>query len=444
MGAGASTGTGTGTNIKATVAASSVADIRAALVELSGEDKAKLIEALAPAPAAAPASELAPAPAPGLAVPEGLTKMLELRKISQDNGGKFTSWLAQTREQAIEPDLEIVDAHHHLWDMRELKGYNLFGMFKQQFYLTDEIFDDLVGGGHKVTHSIFVTTHAFFTANAEPPWMAPLGEVQFVQGIAAQFASGKYGPLRVAAAIVGGADLAKYGVELEPLLVACKAASPNYRGIRCSASHDPKTPKANFHPTPGMYAEPKFREGFALLGKHGLVFDAWVYSSQLADVHDLAQAFPETSIVLNHAGTPVAGLGHLENATEYDGKQAEILEGWKEAMKRIADECPNVVVKVGGWAIPQMGHGLTERAAPVGSDGVVALFKEAYLWTIATFGAARCMFEGNFPVDKCSMSYTVLWNAYKKMTAEAGLSEADRALLFGGTAKRVYNISAAP
>jgi len=369
-----------------------------------------------------------------------MAKLLDQRQTSVKTSAVLSTWLSQTSEDAVEPELEIVDSHHHLWDMRSLKGFNLFGMFKQQYYMTEEIADDFLGGGHKVTHSVFVTTHAFFSADAEPAWMAPLGEVQFVQGIAAQFASGTYGPLRVAAAIIGAADLHKYGADLEPLLVACKAASPNYRGIRCNAAHDPKAPKASFHPTAGMYMEPKFREGFALLGKHGLVFDAWLFASQLDDLIDLAKAFPETSIVLNHAGTPVAGLGNLPNAAEYDGKQGEILAGWKERMKRLADECPNVSVKVGGWAIPQMGHGLTEREKPISSSDLVDLFKEPYLWTIATFGAPRCLFEGNFPVDKCAMSYAVLWNAYKRMTKESGVSDADRAQLFGGTAKRVYRI----
>jgi len=271
--------------------------------------------------------------------------------------------------------------------------------------------------------------------------MAPLGEVQFVQGVAAQFASGKYGPLRAAAAIIGAADLDKYGAELEPLLVACKAASPSYRGIRCTAAHDAKAAKGNFA-APGMYAETKFREGFALLHKHDLVFDAWVYASQLGDVVDLAKAFPQTTIVLNHAGTPLAALGNVADAPAYDGCQAQIVANWKAAMQRVADECPNVYVKVGAWTIPQLGHGLQERAAPPSSAEVATLFKDFYLWTISTFGAARCMLEGNFPVDKCAMSYTVLWNAYKRMTAEAGLSVADRALLFSGTAKRVYRIGA--
>jgi len=377
---------------------------------------------------------------PKSSVREGMATLLRQREAWAVNRVTLSAWIDLTQEDAIEPELEIVDPHHHLWDMRKLKGFNFFGIMKQQYYMADELVDDCVGGGHNVTHSVFITTHSFFTAAADPPWMAPLGEVQFVQGVAAQFASGDYGKFRGAAGIIGSADLAKYGKELEPLFVACKAASPNYRGIRCNAAHDPLTPKCNFHSTPGMLMEPTFREGFALLHKHGLVFDAWLFFSQLADLHDLATAFPDTTIVLNHIGTPLASLGNLAGAPEYDGKQAEILTRWKEGMTKIAKECPNVVVKVGGCALPQLGHGFDTREKPPTSEEVAACFKDAYLWTIETFGAARCMFESNFPVDKVSMSYTVLWNAFKRITTDAGLSESDRALLFSGTARRVYKL----
>lgn len=368
---------------------------------------------------------------------ESMAKLQEQREAWTGNRARFEAWLNQTVEDPLEPELEIVDPHHHIWDMRMLKGFNMFGMFKQQYYMTDELVDDFVGGGHNVTHSVFVTTHAFFTAEADPPWMAPLGEVQFVQGVAAQFASGTYGSLRCAAAIIGTADLAKYGAEVEPLLVACMAASPNYRGIRCNAAHDAKL-KSNFHKTTGMYMEEKFREGFALLHKHGLVFDAFVFASQLADVHDLARAFPDTQIILDHIGAPVAALGNVDGAPEYDGRQEEVVANWKATMTLIAKECPNVVVKVGGFVIPQLGHGLERREKPAGSEELAEMVRGLFRWTIETFGCERCMLEGNFPVDKVSVSYTTLWNAYKRLTAD--LPAADRALLFSGTAKRVYRL----
>jgi len=260
-----------------------------------------------------------------------------------------------------------------------------------------------------------------------------------VQGVAAQFASGKYGPMRCAAAIIGSADLAQHGAAVEPLLEACKAASPNYRGIRLSASHDPRLPKgANFCASAHLYAEETFRAGFALLHKHGLIFDAWVYGCQLPDVLDLATAFPQTTIVLNHIGTPVGALGNVAGAPECDGQQEAVIAQWKESMSAIAHTCPHVYVKVGGLALPMLGHGLTTRDKPASSEEVAALFSPLYLWTISTFGASRCMLEGNFPVDKVAMSYTTLWNAHKRITRD--LPGEERGLLFSGTAKKVYRL----
>ena len=380
------------------------------------------------------------APVPGaVAVPDQMAKLVAERELWTSSGRpQFHEWLSRTAEEALEPELPIVDPHHHLWDSRDFKGMNPWGIFKQQYYMTDDLIDDVIGGGHNVTHTVFVSTHAFFSKDLDPS-MAPLGEIQFVQGAAAQFASGKYGPLRACAGIVGGADLQKLGAEVEPLLVACKAASPNYRGIRVTAGYDSSLQKGNFAQGPGMYAEAKFREGFALLEKHGLLFDAWCFSSQLSDVHDLAKAFPATTIVLNHCGTPVAGLGDLETAPACSGKQGEIIAQWKADITRIATECPNVVVKVGGFGLPHLGHALEQREAPVGSEELAEMIREPVMYTIEAFGAGRAMLEGNFPVDKVSCSYTVLWNAFKRLTA--GLPAEDRALLFSGTAKKVYRLA---
>jgi len=351
----------------------------------------------------------------------------------------FYAWLDRTSEAALEPDLEIIDVHHHMWDKRELRGANANGLERQQCYMTDDLVHDFVGGGHKVTHSVFVTARAFYTANAQPAWMAPLGEIQFAQGIAAQFESGRYGCFRGAAAIIGFADLAAHGAEVEPLLMACKQASPNYRGIKITCSHDEKT-DFKFYPRPHMYSQPKFREGFVLLEKHGLLFEAWLFSSQLPDLLDLAKAFPNTTIVLLHAGTPIAALGDVAGAPAYDGKQHLVVAEWQENMRAIAEQCPNVVVKIGGMGLPFLGTDYSQRKeGPPSSAEVAASFRDMYLWTVETFGAQRCMLWSNFPVDKISMSYTVYMNALKQITSE--LPERDRALLFSGTAKRVYRLT---
>jgi predicted TIM-barrel fold metal-dependent hydrolase len=357
----------------------------------------------------------------------------------QSGRSKFYGWHNQTLEEVLEPEIEIVDPHHHLWDMRELNGYNLWGIFKQQYYMTDELVEDCVFGGHRVTHTVFMEAHSFQSKDLES-MMAPLGEVQMAQGVAAQFASGKYGKVRCAAGIVGTADFEKYGAAVERLLTACKSASPNYCGVRCSAQHDTKVTDKFAVPEPGLYRKPKFREGFALLEKHGLVFDAFLFSSQLPDLYDLAKDFPGTTIVLDHLGTPVAALGNYGSASDYDGQQGQILEAWKFEMSRLAQDCPNVYVKIGGL-LPQLGHGLEQRGQPATSTEIAEIYKDICMWTIRTFGADKCMFESNFPVDKVNVSYTVLWNAFKRITNDAGLSQEDRRQLFSETAKRVYRLS---
>lgn len=190
----------------------------------------------------------------------------------------------------------------------------------------------------------------------------------------------------------------------------------------------------------GLYGEAKFREGFALLEKYSLTFDAFVYSPQLPDVVDLAKTFPGIAIVLNHVGGPLAGLGNYPGATALDGKQEQILTKWKEDMTTLAKDCPNVNVKLGGLGMPHFGGGFDQQDKPPTSEEVAKVIKDYILFTIEAFGASRCMFESNFPVDRSSMSYTVLWNAFKRLTKDAGLSNSDRELLFSGTARRVYKL----
>jgi L-fuconolactonase len=345
-----------------------------AAVELRSEDVTQ------PAPAPEPA---APQRAPQSSVSPGMEKLLHARETWTKNDAALRAWLNSTQEEALEPELEIVDPHHHAWDMRELEGFNLFGLFKQQYYMSDQLLDDMVGGGHNVTHSVYAEAHSFVDADTQDAAMAPLGEVMAMQGLAAQFASGKYGKLRAVAGIIGTADLAKFGAEVEPLLLACKAAAPNFRGIRVNGQHDPGI-KFGVS-APGLYRETKFREGFALLGKHGLSFDAFLYSPQLEDLYDLATTFPETTIILNHNGCPAGALDSTND------KADALVDAWKIQMEKIASECPNVYVKVGGGGMPQLGHGFDQRDKPPTSDEVAQLFKPLYMWSVETFGPGRCM-----------------------------------------------------
>jgi len=333
-------------------------------------------------------------------------------------------WLALTPEEPLEPDLPIVDPHHHLWDRPGSR------------YLLDELVADL--HGHNVVQTVFIECGAMYRADGAEEFRV-VGETEFVQGVAAMSASGRHGALRACAGIVGTADLL-LGERVAPVLEAQIAASPNrFRGIRHRAAWaEPGTlpgvpaPPAPPRPDtpPRLLADPNFRRGFALLRTYGLSFEAWLYHPQLPEVADLARAFPGTTIILNHLGGPV-------QSGAFAGRRDEIFAAWKRDLAAVA-RCENVVLKVGGIQMPVNGFGWHERPRPPTSDKLLAENRAWYLEAIERFGPARCMFESNFPVDRASCSYTVLWNQFKKLSA--AFSPDERAAMFGGTARRVYRL----
>ena len=323
-------------------------------------------------------------------------------------------------EDAVEPDLPICDPHHHLWD------------FYGSRYLLDELMED-VSGGHNIVSTVFVECTSMYRAGG-PPEMRPVGETEFVQGIATQSAGAQYGPTAVAAGIVGHADLTLGEAVVSTVLEAHLAASPNrFRGIRhaCAWSDDPVVRYSNYgDPVPGTLLTDTFRSGFSCLARYGLSFDSWLYHPQVPDLADLARAFPETTIIMDHVGGPL-GVG------EYGMNRERTFEEWKGLIADIAT-CPNVVVKLGGLGMPICGFGWNEREIPIGSEELAEAMAPHILWCIEQFGTDRCMFESNFPVDKVSYSYTTLWNAFKLLSRD--FSATERAALFHDTAARVYRI----
>ncbi|MBI2907421.1 MAG: amidohydrolase family protein, partial [Chloroflexi bacterium] len=261
--------------------------------------------------------------------------------------------------------------------------------------------------------------------------MQPLGETEWVEGLTAQSASGHQGKTRIAAGIIGFAELT-LGSAVAPVLEAQIAASKNrLRGIRYASTWDPhpeiQLTTARLRPK-GLLLDAKFQEGFACLRKYGLVFDAFVYHPQLMDLVALARAFADTNIVLNHIGTVLA-IG------PYKGE--DVFGEWKKSMTILAT-CPNVYVKLGGLGMHHFGFGWSEQARPPGSVQLAKEMKPYILTCIDLFGADRCMFESNFPPDKLSYSYNIMWNAFKRITRDYSPSE--RAALFHDTATRVYHI----
>lgn len=328
------------------------------------------------------------------------------------------AWLDQVQEEVIEPERRICDPHHHLWDRNGNR------------YLLDELLAD-TGSGHNVVSTVFVECLSMYRAGG-PEELRPVGETEFVQGVAAMSASGGYGPMRACSAIIGRATLSM-GAAAGAVLDAHIAASPNrFRGIRDAAGWDPSPDVRNSHTNPPehLFLDAQFREGMKELERRGLVFEAWHYHTQIPELTSLARAFPGVTVVLDHFGGPL-GIG------PYEGRADEVFEDWRRNIDDLAT-CPNVVAKLGGINMPINGFGWHKRAVPPTSDELVAATRRYYEHTIDRFGPGRCMFESNFPVDRESCSYRVLWNAFKKLAA--GHPEDEKDAMFYGTATRVYRI----
>ena len=327
-----------------------------------------------------------------------------------------TPWISRTIEEALEPVLPICDPHHHLWDH---PGHR---------YLLDELIED-TGGGHNVISTVFVECTSEYRTSG-PASLKPVGETEFVERIANQCAQAGHST-RCAAAIVSYADLT-LGAQVKPVLEAHMQASDRFRGIRHACGWDASDAIRNSHtnPPPELYLDAAFREGFQCLGELGLSFDAWLYHPQLGELVSLARAFPQTTIVLDHVGGPL-GIG------PYSGKRESIMSAWRNDICELA-ACDNVVVKLGGLAMKVNGFDWHKREAPPTSDELAEANRDYYLHCIDAFGPARCMFESNFPVDKASVSYTVLWNAFKKLSS--GFSAEERSELFCDAAHRAYRI----
>jgi L-fuconolactonase len=323
-------------------------------------------------------------------------------------------------EPIIDADIPIIDAHHHLFDRPPVRY-----MFED--YLAD------VSTGHNVVASVYVETQAMARASG-PELLRPLGEVEFANGVAAISASGGYGPCRVAAAIVGYADL-RAGDRIAELLDRSLLIAPDrFRGIRqISLQHPSEIPYRymTYPPPRGVMEEPGFRSGFRQLAQRSLTFDAAVFHNQLPDVAALAGAFPDTTIVLNHMGLAMA-IG--TDAAE----RREVFRNWHDAMRDLARH-PNVVCKIGGLGLPFWGFCFETRSDRIGSLELASTWKPWVETAIEAFGVERCMMEGNYPHDSRSFGYVPLWNALKQVVRNFSADE--KVALFSGTAKQVYRIN---
>jgi L-fuconolactonase len=329
-------------------------------------------------------------------------------------------WLALRQEPALDPDQPVCDPHHHLWVHRGQ-------------YLLREFLDD-TSSGHNVVSTVFVACDAMYRQTG-PEELRPVGETEFVEGIARE-AEREAARTAVAAGIVGYADLT-LGAAVKPILEAHIAASPaRFRGIRHSVTWDPNPQVKNAapHRRRGVMAEPGFRAGVACLAQLGLSFDAWLFHHQLPEIVALANAFPGLTFIINHFGGPL-GEG------PYAGKRADVFAVWKRGIEAAAT-CQNVMMKMGGFGMQRAGFDWPSKAKPPSSAELADAMRPYFAHCLEHFGARRCMFESNFPVDKESFSYTIAWNAFKRLVQD--MSDDERDALLCANAMRAYRLPPRP
>ena len=325
-------------------------------------------------------------------------------------------WLNKAPAEAIlEPELEIIDTHHHFWD-------------EPGRYLLDDLLAD-TGSGHNVVATVFIECRSAYRSDG-PEELRPAGEMEFVAAIADE--AERRGTTRVAEGIVGFADLT-LGDRVEPVLEALREASGGrLRGIRHAAGWDADPVIGNAHHGggQGLYLQDDFRRGLRRLSEAGLALDALVYHPQHADLLALARACPEATVVMNHTGMPL-GYG------VYAGKREEVYAQWQAGMTELA-ACPNVNLKLGGMMMRLAVYDYNAVDTPISSQALADHWRPYIEPCIELFGAKRCTFESNFPVDKMGIGYAALWNAFKRIAS--GASAEEKEALFAGTARRVYRL----
>ncbi|GAA5233594.1 amidohydrolase family protein [Verticiella sediminum] len=331
----------------------------------------------------------------------------------------FKKLLEGRNEEILEPQIEILDAQHHLFDRPHLR-------YMLQEYLND------VNAGHRIVGSVYIETQSMARPDG-PEELRPVGEVEFANGVAATARSGIYGACRVAASIVGFVDMTT-GDRAAITLDACAAVVPQrFKGVRHIAMSHPDESVLRFlthRPPPDLLKSPGFHAAFKHVSKRGLSFDATVLHHQLPEVGELAAAFPDTMIVLDHAGLATA-------IPDKAGSQAEAFQEWRANMQALSRH-ENVFCKISGLGTSYWGFGFIEREAPVGYRELAEAWKPYVETAIELFGANRSMMGSNYPNDGRSCGFVPLWNALKYIVRDYSLSE--KAALFRDTAQRVYRV----
>lgn len=342
------------------------------------------------------------------------------------NSPKITRELLQwhgrlQREVALDPNIPIVDAHHHLHG-KATDDY---------FYRTEDLNADL-SSGHAVIGTIYVEGFKSGWRDGGPEAMRPVGEVEMIVEATRVSPQLAHGACRVAAGIVSFADLL-LGDGIAPVLEAQMAASQGrLRSVRPSMSWDGGTVGSALSRMARRNAisDPGFRRGVACVQALGLSLDVWVLSHQLQDVVGLVDAFPDLEVVLCH-------VGGLLGVAEHRSRHASSYAAWLHDLRVLAER-PNVRVKVGGMGMPMFGFGFEFEDRPATSSELALAWQPLIDACVETFGPGRCMFESNSPVDKQASGYVEIWNAFKRTTRH--LSPDERRSMFYGTACEAYRL----
>jgi predicted TIM-barrel fold metal-dependent hydrolase len=321
------------------------------------------------------------------------------------------AWLALHVEDVLDPELPIIDPHFHLWKIGEFN-----------YWLPEYLAD--THSGHNVEAAIYMEASTKYRLGG-PEELKCIGETEFAYeqiGQSNGFVAG----------IIAAANL-RAPEYLDRVLDAhIEASHGRLCGIRDMAGWDadPTLRDERYELPENILELPQFRQSVRHVGERGLVCNLWLYFHQLERLATVARQAPKTRVVVNHTGGPL-GRG------VYEGRYHEVFTVWKRGMSALA-ECPNVYVELGGMGMRWMGFGFHKWTRPPSSQELADAWRPHFATTVELFGANRCMFESNFPVDHEICSYVTLWNAYKRFTA--GFSSAERDALFSRTALDLYGI----
>ncbi|MYE58828.1 MAG: amidohydrolase family protein [Alphaproteobacteria bacterium] len=326
--------------------------------------------------------------------------------------------MTEAMEPILEPELRIVDAHHHLMDG---PGHS---------YGIDDYAADCALG-HDIRASVYIEVRQHYR-DGGPEHLRPVGETEFVASLAERAEAGAWQGRRLCAGIVGYADLAIGDRVGEVLDAHIEAGGGRFKGIRRGVYWDSDEAvygHISVRPPPGLLLDAEFACGFAQLQARGLSFDAVLFHPQLPELADLARRFPDTPIILNHLGFR---LGVGRHALDPAGAT----EQWRRGLAAVA-ECPNVLMKGGGFGIRLWGFDIAEGERP-SSDVLAELWRPFFETGLELFGIERVILESNYPVDGQTTTFTGLWNALKRLTG--GCSDDEKRLLYRENANRAYRL----